>query len=120
MTQTYNVIVTDHPADGEASLQATQPVAFSWGSAAAGTFTFHAGIGADTILNFQLGTDSLNFTDGTNYHLAPTISHTEAINLLSLITSTNGDAVIDFGHGDTVTFAGVSTAGLQNHVNHFV
>ncbi len=112
ITQTYDVTVSDGNPGG----QATQEVAISWGSAAADTFAFNTGLGADTVLNFQLGTDTLDYNSHSAY-LAPTMTLAEANHLLTLITSTTGDAVIDFHNGDTVTLAGVATADLQSYLH---
>jgi hypothetical protein len=98
----------------------TQTVAISWGSVAADTFTFQPGIGADTVLNFQLGTDSLDFNNGSDSaHLGPSMTADQTNHILSLLTSnTSGDAVLDLGHGDTVTLAGISATDLQHSFNH--
>ena len=61
-TESYQVAVSDgHPGG-----QTTQTMAFSWGSVAADTFSFAPQVGADTVLNFQLGTDALDFNNGAN------------------------------------------------------
>jgi Nidogen-like/FecR protein len=116
VTQSYNVTIDDGHAGG----QVTQTVAISWGSVAADTFTFQPGIGADTVLNFQLGTDSLDFNNGSDSaHLGPSMTADQTNHILSLLTSnTSGDAVLDLGHGDTVTLAGISATDLQHSFNH--
>jgi hypothetical protein len=100
--------------------QTTQTMAFSWGSAAADTFSFAPQAGADTVLNFQLGTDALDFNNGANSaHLGPNMTSADASHILDILTqNTTHDAVLNFGNGDTVTLAGVSFTNLQNDLHN--
>jgi hypothetical protein len=118
VTQSYNVTIDD----GQPGGQMTQTVAISWGSVAADTFTFQPGIGTDTVLNFQLGSDAIDFNNGQDSaHLGPTMTADQTNHILSLLMSnTTGDAVLNFGHGDTVTLAGISATDLQHSINHII
>ncbi len=118
ITQSYNVAIDDGAPGG----QLTQTVSISWGSVAADTFSFMPGIGTDTALNFQLGADSIDYNNGQDSaHLGPNMTADQISHILSLLTSnTTGDAVLDFGNGDTVTLAGISATDLQHSINHII
>ncbi len=118
VTQSYNVAIDD----GQPGGQVAQTVSISWGSVTADTFTFHTGIGTDTVLNFQLGSDSIDFNNGQDSaHLGPDMTVDQTSHILSLLTAnTTGDAVLDFGNGDTVTLAGISATDLQHSINHII
>ena len=69
-------------------------------------FVFHPGMGADTIVNFNIQADTIELDHFAN---AQTIQQ-----LQTLITNdSHGDAVIALGHGDSVTLPGVNTSQLQ-------
>jgi VCBS repeat-containing protein len=110
-TQSYAVTVDDGHAGG----QATQVVAITWGSAGHDQFVFQSGIGADTVLNFKAGTDSIDFNPSgpDAAHIASVMTQSEIDHITSLLSANaNGDAVLNFGHGDTVTLAGVTETAL--------
>jgi adhesin HecA-like repeat protein len=106
LTQSYNVSINDaqNPA---ASLN--QTVAVSIGGPGNDNFVFAPGMGADTILNFNPGHDTIEFDHFTN---AQTIQE-----LQSLITAdVHGDAIINLGHNDSVTLANTTTTQLQQAI----
>jgi len=70
---------------------------------------FAPGIGADTITNFNPQQDTIELD-----HFANTQTVQE---LQSLITpDVHGDAVINLGHNDSITVAGVNAAQLQQAI----
>ncbi|HTQ84019.1 MAG TPA: VCBS domain-containing protein [Pseudolabrys sp.] len=109
VTQSYDLTIADN--HGGAT---TQTISVSIGGAGNDNFIFSAShhLGADTIANFSTSSDTIEL-DGYQ-------SLTQA-NLAAAITSTgadasHGDAVINLGHGDTITVAGVTEAYLQQHL----
>ena len=69
-------------------------------------FVFAPGIGSETVANFNWQQDTMELDHFTD---AQTIQQ-----LQSLVSAdSHGDAVIDLGHNDSVTFQGVSTQQLQ-------
>jgi hypothetical protein len=102
-TQLYNVTLAD--AQNPAANQ-TELVSVTIGGPGNDNFVFAPGIGSDTITNFNPHQDMLELDHFSN---AQTVQE-----LQSLITAdSHGDAVIDLGHNDSITLAGVSTAELQ-------
>jgi Ca2+-binding RTX toxin-like protein len=72
----------------------------------ADTFVFAPGIGAETVTNFDPQHDTIELNGFSNAHAVA--------ELQSLITTdVHGDAVIDLGHNDSITLAGVTTSHLQ-------
>jgi hypothetical protein len=109
-TQSYNVTVAD--AQNPAA-NSEQTVSVSVGGPGNDNFVFAPGIGADTITNFNVQQDTLALD-----HFANVQSVQE---LQALITSdAHGDAVINLGHNDSVTLAGVTDTQLQQviHAGH--
>jgi hypothetical protein len=101
VTQSYDVSL-----DAAGQTIGNQTVAVSIGGAGNDNFIFQPGIGADTIVNFNAQQDTVELDHFSN---AQTVQE-----LQSLITSdAHGDAVIDLGHGDSITMQGVSAAQLQ-------
>jgi hypothetical protein len=103
LTQSYNVTVADaqNPADNF-----SQTVSVTVGGAGNDSFVFAPGIGADTITDFNPQQDTLELNNFANVQTAQ--------QLQALITTdAHGDAVIDLGHNDSITVAGVTDAQLQ-------
>ena len=103
MTQSYNVIVADreNPA---ATLN--QTVSVSIGGPGNDNFVFKPGIGADTIVNFNAQHDTVELD---NFSGAQTTQQLQAL----ITTDAHGDAVIELGHGDSVTLAGTTAQQLE-------
>jgi hypothetical protein len=98
---------TASPVDGEQPApQLNQNASTAIGSADGDHFVFAPGIGADTVTNFNWQQDTIELDHFAN---AQTMQE-----LQSLITSdAHGDAVINLGHNDSVTLAGVATSQVQ-------
>ena len=105
ITQSYNVTVADTQPDGVNNTTA-QTVSVTVGGPGNDNFVFAPGIGADTITNFNPQQDPIELEHFAN---AQTVQE-----LQSLITSdAHGDAIINLGHNDSITLAGVTTSELQ-------
>ena len=101
VTQGYDVSVT-----GPQGSAASQEVSVSIGGTGNDNFVFQPGIGADTIVNFNPQHDTIELDHFAN---AQTVQE-----LQSLITpDAHGNAVIDLGHGDSITLDGTTPAQLQ-------
>jgi VCBS repeat-containing protein len=74
------------------------------------TFLFRPNFGTNTIKNFDVHEDTLDFDQGIFKNVHDILAHT---------TNTAAGAVISDGHGDTVTLLGVTTAQLHNHEHDF-
>ena len=72
------------------------------------TFVFNPHFGRDTVSNFDLNHDVLNFDPTLFANVANVLSHTHDV---------NGNAVITFDSADTVTLLGITTAQLSAHQN---
>ena len=81
--------------------------------AASDTFHFAPGEGANTIANFNVGSDVIEL-DGFNL---ATVDQLLAALGTTGADARHGDAIIDLGHGDSVTVAGVTQDYLQQHLN---
>ena len=103
MTQSYNVTVADaqNPAEN-----VSQTVSVTVGGIGNNSFVFAPGVGADTITNFSPQQDTLELNNFVN---AQTAQELQAL----ITTDAHGDAVIDLGHNDSITLAGVTDAQLQ-------
>ena len=106
LTQSYNVTVADaqNPAEN-----VSQTVSVTVGGAGNDSFVFAPGIGADTITNFSPQQDTLELNDFVN---AQTAQELQAL----ITTDAHGDAVIDLGHNDSITLAGVTDVQLQQAI----
>ena len=104
LTESYNVTVADaqNPAENTA-----QTVSVTIGGPGNDNFVFAPGLGADTITNFNAQQDTLEFDHFANVQTAQELQA-----LIS--TDAHGDAVINLGHNDSVTLAGVTDAQLQH------
>jgi hypothetical protein len=103
LTQSYNVGVTD-PQNSAVNLN--QTVSVMIGGPGNDNFVFHPGIGDDAIANFNPQQDTIELDNFANVQ---TVQQLEA-----LITSDlHGDAMINLGHNDSITLAGVTAPQLQ-------
>ena len=101
VTQAYDISVT-----GSQGSSASQEVSVSIGGTGNDNFVFTPGVGADTIVNFNPQHDTIELDHFAN---AQTVQE-----LQSLISpDAHGDAVIDLGHGDSITLAGTTPAQLH-------
>ncbi len=103
LTQSYNVAIAD--AENPAK-DVTQTVSVTIGGPGNDNFVFAPGIGADTITNFNPQHDSLELAHFANVQTAQELQA-----LIS--TDAHGDAMINLGHNDSVTLAGVTETQLQ-------
>jgi hypothetical protein len=107
-TQSYQVNLTD--AQNPAA-NTTQTVAVTIGGAGNDNFVFAPGIGHDTVLNFNAQQDTVELDHFAN---AQTVQE-----LQSLITAdTHGNAVLDLGNHDSITFMNTTQAQLQQAVQN--
>ncbi len=103
LTQSYNVSVADpqNPAEN-----LNQTVSVSIGGPGNDNFVFQPGIGADTIVNFNPQSDTIELNGFSNIQSMQ--------QLASLISNdAHGDAVIDLGHNDSITLPGMSPTELH-------
>ena len=78
-------------------------------------FVFTGGGGNDVILDFEVGVDTLCISNEVNCN---NILNPE--DLLDFQTQNDdNNAVIDFGHGDTITLVGVSPTSIQDSPDAF-
>ena len=78
-------------------------------------FVFHRGVGDETIDGFKVSGpahDRVSLPNSDSGRLAQILAQAQDDGL--------GDTTIKLGHGDTLTFAGVSGAALQKHAADFV
>ena len=104
VTQSYNVSIADvqNPAEN-----ATQTVSVTVGRPGNDNFVFAPGIGADTVTNFNPQQDTIELDHFGN---AQTVQELQAL----ITADVHGDAVINLGHNDSVTLAGVTETQLQH------
>jgi hypothetical protein len=108
VTQSYQISLTD--AQNPAA-NATQTVAVTIGGAGNDNFVFAPGVGHDTVLNFNAQQDTVELDHFAN---AQTVQE-----LQSLITAdTHGNAVLDLGNHDSITFLNTTQAQLQQAVQN--
>jgi hypothetical protein len=108
LTQSYDVTLT-----GQHDSTATQQISVSIGGPGNDTFVFNPGVGADTIVNFNAHADHIDlehFANINNYQ-----ELTEAVT-----ADAHGNAVIELGHGDSITVAGLSENALKANLHSLV
>ncbi len=79
----------------------SQTVSVSIGGPGNDHFVFAPGIGADTITNFNPQADTIELDHFANVQ---TVQELQAL----ITTDVHGDAVINLGHNDSITVAGVT------------
>ena len=80
---------------------------------------FHPGIGADTMVNFSTISnsqgnyvgDTIELDKFSNIHSISDVLH-------HLSTDAHGNAVVDLGHHDSITFQGINAATIQANAMH--
>jgi len=122
VTQSYNVSVADHHADGTTSA-ATQSVSVTIAGPGNDSFVFHPGIGAEAIVN--AGTSDTFELDGfssvtSNSQLATLLNDAQTGQAQSMFQSVNGghDTLINLGNHDSITLTDVHIADL--HASDFI
>jgi hypothetical protein len=103
ITQSYDISLSDsqNPA-----MSQNQTISVSFGGPGDNNFIFHPGVGADTIINFDPQHDTIEFD-----HFADIQSLQQLTS--EVVTDPHGDATINLGHADSVTFPGVTAAQFQ-------
>jgi hypothetical protein len=103
LTQSYNVTVADaqNPAEN-----LNQTISVTIGGPGNDNFVFAPGIGADTITNFNPQHDTIELD---HFAAAQTVQELQSL----ITTDVHGDAVINLGHNDSITVAGVNVPELQ-------
>jgi hypothetical protein len=122
VTQSYNVSVADHYADGTINT-ATQSVSVAIAGPGNDSFVFHPGVGSDTIVN--AGSSDTIELDGfssvaSNNQLAALLHDAQTGQPQSLFQPVNGghDTQINLGNHDSITLTGVHIADL--HASDFI
>jgi hypothetical protein len=87
--------------------------AVSIGGTGNDTFVFHPGMGAETINNFNPQADHIELDHFANVQNLQQLA-------ADITSNAHGDALIELGHGDSVTVAGMTAAQLQAHLQSFV
>ena len=107
-------------SDGHGGTLITDPASTNTSSASVSiggpgndAFVFHPGMGAETIANFNPQSDTIQLDSFAN------IQNVEQLAAL-ITTDQHGDALIDLGHHESITVAGVSTTYLQQHLQGLV
>ena len=103
LTQSYNVGIAD-PQNPAGTMNRT--VSVSIGGSGSDNFVFKPGIGADTVVNFNTQHDTIELD---NFSSAQTVQQLQAL----ITTDIHDDAVIELGHGDSITLAGTTAQQLQ-------
>ena len=75
-------------------------------------FVFAGGGGQDVVLDFKVGEDVLQIARNVNG-----TGIASAADVAARVTDAHGSAVIDLGHGDTVTLAGVTAEQVSSNPN---
>ncbi len=106
VTQSYNVTLADalNPSANQ-----SQIVSVTIGGPGNDNFVFAPGIGADTVLNFNPQQDTVELDHFAN---AQTVQELQSL----VVTDIHGDAVLDLGQHDSITFANVTTPQLQQAI----
>jgi hypothetical protein len=121
ITQSYNVSVADHHADGTTST-ATQSVSVTIAGPGNDSFVFHPGVGSDTIVNAgSADTIELDgFSSVTSNNQLTTLLHdAQTGQSQSLFESVNDghDTLINLGNHDSITLTNTQIADL--HASNF-
>jgi len=103
LTQSYNVDVNG----------LNETVSISIGGPGNDAFMFEPGIGADTILNFNAQNDIIDLENFSNIQ---SMQQLESL----ITTNAQGYAVIELGHGDSITIPGMTASYLEAHLASLV
>jgi len=112
MTQSFTVADQNNPA-------VSQAVAVSVGGNGNDQFVFHAGVGADTMVNFSTLATAQGAYAGDTIELANFTGIASPSDVLAhLSADSHGNAVVDLGNHDSITFQGLSVAQIQANASH--
>jgi hypothetical protein len=116
MTQSYSV------AD-QNNANVSQTIAVSVGGNGNDQFVFHAGMGADDMINFSTLTAPAQGQTAAHYvgdtvNLASFNFNSVADVLTHLGADSHGNAAVDLGNHDSLTFQGLSVAQIQANASH--
>ena len=112
LTQSFTVSDTTNPS-------ATQTVAVSVGGNGNDQFVFHQGVGADTMVNFSTLTTPQGTYAGDTIALESFNGITGVADVLThLGADSHGNAVVDLGNHDSITFQGLSVAQISANASH--
>jgi hypothetical protein len=112
MTQSFTLADQNNPA-------VSQTVAVSVGGNDNDQFVFHAGVGADTMVNFSTLTTAQGAYAGDTIELANFTGITSPSDVLNHLSADgHGNAVVDLGNHDSITFQGLSVAQIQANASH--
>jgi hypothetical protein len=112
LTQTYTVSDASNPA-------VVQTLAVSIGGLGHDQFVFNPGVGADTMVNFSAVSNSHGTYVGDTVEL-DNFSKIQSVSdvLHNLSTDAHGNAVVDLGNHDSITFQGINAATIQANAMH--
>ncbi len=112
LTQTYTVSDASNPA-------VAQTLAVSIGGLGHDQFVFNPGVGADTMVNFSTVSNSQGTYVGDTVELDK-FSNIQSVSdvLHNLSTDAHGNAVVDLGNHDSITFQGINAATIQANAMH--
>ena len=100
-------LITDPPAPNSSN------TSVSIGGPGNDTFVFKPDIGADTIVNFNPQTDTIELEHFANVHNVQQLA-------AAITADAHGDAMIALGHGDSIDIPGVTPSYLQAHLQSLV
>jgi hypothetical protein len=106
------VTVDDHHANGTA----VQRVDVSIGTSHADNFVFHSGVGSDVITNFTTVGAAADRVELVGFSAITSSSDLHAL----LHENSHHDAVLNLAGGDSITFAGVTSAQLDPVLQGFL
>jgi hypothetical protein len=112
LTQTYTVSDATNPG-------AVQTVAVSIGGLGHDQFVFNPGVGADTMVDFSTVSNSRGIYVGDTVEL-DNFSNIQSVSdvLQHLSTDAHGNAVVDLGNHDSITFQGINATTIQDNATH--
>ena len=112
VTQSYTVSDSSNPG-------VAQTVAVSIGGLGNDQFVFKPGVGADTMVNFPTASNSQGSYVGDTIEL-DNFSNIQSVHdvLQHLSTDAHGNAVVDLGNHDSITFQGISAATVTANAMH--
>jgi hypothetical protein len=112
LTQSFTVADTNNA-------NVSQTVAVSVGGNGNDQFVFHAGVGADTMVNFSTLTTAQGTYAGDTIALEQFNGIASVADVLThLGADSHGNAVVDLGNHDSITFQGLSVAQIQANASH--
>lgn len=109
-----DTFIYDPPGTGRSpAAPNTNSGSVSIGGAGNDSFVFHPGMGAETISNFNPQADTIELDHFANVQNLQQLA-------ADITSNAHGDALIELGHNDSLTVAGMTAAQLQAHLQSFV